>query len=304
MSVQKTNLVHSHGATVYNPLLDEPESEGVYMSRLIRTLYVVGFLALFMAASSWLALQARAAGQQEQAPAARPAGRGGPGGPPPARQEPPRSTRLEFPPLFFREDWKIDPNAPNVNNAEEPEQPITQGNVANPNLEVHVYGDQPGSRISNQTYNNMTYAMSLLCTSNWAITLRDKNNDVDLSGGVATIRWRTRISGFRYLHPIIKLADGTWLIGDKTSTYSTSWTVSEINLVDVRWRRFDPKNVIETGDGYWVDYPDLSRVEEIGFTDLMRGAGHGSAGGSRLDWIEVYGKPVPRTASGIKSSSR
>ena len=49
--------------------------------------------------------------------------------------------------------------------------------------------------------------MTLLCTSNCAITLRDKNNDVDLSGA-ATIRWRTRISGFRYLHPIIKLADG------------------------------------------------------------------------------------------------
>src|ERR1019366_7848527 len=57
--------------------------------------------------------------------------RGGPGGPPPPRQEPQRSTRIEFPSLFFREDWKIDPNAPNVNNAEEPEQPITQGNAAN-----------------------------------------------------------------------------------------------------------------------------------------------------------------------------
>lgn len=267
-----------------------------------RTPYVFAFLCLLLAGASWLALQtARAAVPQEQTPAARPAGRGGPGGPPPARQEPARSTRLDFPPLFFREDWKIDPNAPNVNNAEEPEQPITQGNVANPNLEVHVWGDQPGTRISNQTYNNLTYAMSLLCTSNWAVTLRDKNNDVDLSGVVSTIRWRTRISGFRYLHPVIKLADGTWLIGDKTSTYSTSWTVSEINLVDVRWRHFDPKNVIETGDGYWVDYPDLSRVEEVGFTDLMRGAGHGSAGGSRIDWIEVYGKPVPRTT---KTSSR
>jgi hypothetical protein len=145
--------------------------------------------------------------------------------------------------------------------------------------------------------------MTLLCTSNCAITLRDKNNDVDLSGA-ATIRWRTRISGFRYLRPIIKLADGTWLIGDKATPMSTAWVVSEIQLVDVRWRRLDVDNVIETGDGYWVDYPDLSRVEEIGFTDLMRGAGHGSAGGSRLDWIEVYGKPVPRNGAATKSSSR
>jgi hypothetical protein len=276
------------------------------MKKLTATLSMWAIAILFLGALG-LSAQNGGAGQQGQGRGAgaqqAQGGRGGPGGPPAARQEPARSTRIEFPPLFFREDWKIDPNAPNVNNADEPEQPITQGNAANPNLEVHVYGDQPGTRISNQTYNNLTYAMTLLCTSNCAITLRDKDNDVDLSGA-ATIRWRTRISGFRNLHPIIKLADGTWLIGDKASTMSTAWVVSEIQLVDVRWRRLDVKNVIETGDGYWVDYPDLSRVEEIGFTDLMRGAGHGSAGGSRLDWIEVYGKPIPRNGAATKSSSR
>ena len=175
------------------------------MPRLIRTVSVLGLLSLCLAGSAWLAGQAR--------PAA------GPQGPPAARQEPQRSTRLDFPPLFFREDWKVDPNAPNVNNADEPEQPITQGNAANASLEVHVYGDKAGTRIADQTYNNhLTYAMTLLCTSNCAITLRDKNNDVDLSGGVATLRWRTRLSGFHYLHPIVKLADGRWLIGDKTAS--------------------------------------------------------------------------------------
>jgi hypothetical protein len=280
------------------------------MRKFGATLSTLGVAILFLGGLR-LSAQGRGAGQQGQggATGAQQAQegqgrRGGPGGPPPPRQEPPRSTRIEFPSLFFREDWKIDPNAPNVNNAEEPEQPITQGNAANPNLEVHVYGDKAGTRISDQTYNNhLTYAMTLLCTSNCAITLRDKNNDVDLSGA-ATIRWRTRISGFRYLRPIIKLADGTWLIGDKATPMSTAWVVSEIQLVDVRWRRLDIDNVIETGDGYWVDYPDLSKVEEIGFTDLMRGAGHGSAGGSRLDWIEVYGKPVPRNGAATKSSSR
>ena len=189
-----------------------------------------------------------------------------------------------------------------MNTADEPEHPIGQGDVANPNLEVHVYGDKAGTRIADQTYNNhTTYAMTLLCTWNCAITLRDKNNDVDLSG-VATLRWRTRISGFHYLHPIIKLADGTWLIGDKAASLSTNWVESEIQLVDVRWRNLDINNVVEASDGYWVDYPDLSKVEEIGFTDLMRGSGHGSGGGSRVDWIEVYGKSVKRTAA--QSSSR
>jgi hypothetical protein len=266
--------------------------ERVHMPRLIRTVSVLGLLSFCLAGSNWLAGQAR------------PAQAGGPQAPPAAGQQPKRSLRLEFPPLFFREDWKLDPNAPNVNNADEPEHPVGQGDVANPNLEVHVYGDKAGTRISDQTYNNnLTYAMTLLCTSNCAITLRDKNNDVDLTGA-ASIRWRTRISGFHFLHPIIKLADGRWLIGDKTSSLSTNWMESEIPLVDVRWRNFDIQNVVEASDGYWVDYPDLSRVEEIGFTDLMRGAGHGSGGGSRVDWIEVYGKPAPRVASGTKSSSR
>jgi hypothetical protein len=273
------------------------------MRKCWATLSTLGVAILFLGGLRLSAQNSGAVQQQQGRATGAQQGRG-PGGPPPPRQEPQRSTRIEFPPLFFREDWKIDPNAPNVNNADEPEQPITQGNAANPTLEVHVYGDKAGTRISDQTYNNhLTYAMTLLCTSNCAITLRDKNNDVDLSGA-ATIRWRTRISGFRYLHPIIKLADGTWLIGDKATTMSTVWVVSEIQLVDVRWRRLDINNVIEAGDGYWVDYPDLSRVEEIGFTDLMRGAGHGSAGGSRLDWIEIYGKPVPRNGAATKSSSR
>jgi hypothetical protein len=257
------------------------------MPILIRTVSLLGLLSLCLVGSNCLA------GEPQ-----------GPGQPPRAGQQPQRSLVVKNPALFFREDWKLAKDVPNVNNAEEPEHTIGQGDVANPNLEVRLYGDKVGPRIADQTYNdNLTYAMTLLCTSNCAITLRDKSNDVDLTG-VATIRWRTRISGFHYLHPILKLADGTWLIGDKAASLSTNWVESEIQLVDVRWRRLDIENVIEARDGYWVDYPDLSRVEEIGFTDLMRGAGHGSGGGSRVDWIEVYGKPVPRVASGTKSSSR
>jgi hypothetical protein len=43
---------------------------------------------------------------------------------------------------------------------------------------------------------------------------------------------------------------------------------------------------------------DLSKVDEIGFTDLMPGSGHGDGGYSDLGWIEVYGKPVPRSGAG------
>ena len=200
----------------------------------------------------------------------------------------------QHPAMFLREDWKLAPGLPNINTPQEPEHAVVQGDVANPNLEVRLYGDKAGLVAVNQpNNNNLTYVMTLLCTADCAITLRDRNNDVDLTG-LATIRWRTKVSGFHLLRPIVKLADGTWLVGDHATAYSTDWVESEIQLVDVRWRILNIDRVIEgRGGDNWAEKPNLSRVEEIGFTDLMPGGGHG-APGSRIDWIEVYGKPVPR----------
>jgi hypothetical protein len=50
----------------------------------------------------------------------------------------------------------------------------------------------------------------------------------------------------------------------------------------------DISSVIE---GAPVSHPDFTRVDEIGFTDLMRGGQRAAC--SRLDWIEVYGKVIP-----------
>jgi hypothetical protein len=46
--------------------------------------------------------------------------------------------------------------------------------------------------------------------------------------------------------------------------------------------------------GDWVNAPNLSRVDEIGFADLMPGSGHGQGGWSDVARIEVYAKPVKR----------
>jgi len=51
------------------------------------------------------------------------------------------------------------------------------------------------------------------------------------------------------------------------------------------------KTIVE---GKWEPNPDLSRVEEIGCTDLM--VGGRTPASSRLDWIEIHGHPVPRAA--------
>jgi len=111
---------------------------------------------------------------------------------------------------------------------------------------------------------------------------------VDLTG-FARIIWRSKQQGFRSLHLVLKLADGTWLVSSQSDGPSKDWRVHEFNIMDITWHKLNIKDIFETTPAPGAD---LSRVEEIGFTDLMRGGG--SIACSRLDWIEVYGKPVKK----------
>ena len=47
----------------------------------------------------------------------------------------------------------------------------------------------------------------------------------------------------------------------------------------------------------WVQNPDLSKVDEVGFADLMPASGHGTGGYIHLGSIEVYGRAVARAAA-------
>ena len=183
------------------------------------------------------------------------------------------------PGLFFREDWKETP----------PETPATQAHVANPELVLSLHG--PGKAGIRKSHHDKPaddpyYIWTGACPANCAVGLRHKSASVDLTG-LARIRWRTKQTGFRELRLILKLADGTWLIGDQSDGPSQDWRVKEFNVTDIRWRRLDIAKVIE---GAWVDRPDLAKVSEIGWTDLMSGGG--TPASSRVDWIEVYGKAV------------
>jgi len=166
------------------------------------------------------------------------------------------------------------------------------------NLELKLYG--PGSSdvriVHHQSpEDDPTYIWSGSAPANWAVTIRDRNNYVDLSGSVAKIRWRTKEAGFHLLRPVLKLADGTFLVGSHVESYAQDWLETEFALADVRWRVLDEKNVVESRmEAGWKSNPDLTRVDEVGFTDLTRGSGGGPGGGSRVDWIEVYGFPLAR----------
>jgi len=113
-----------------------------------------------------------------------------------------------------------------------------------------------------------------------------------LSGNLAKIRWVVRTSGFHQVRPVLKLADGTWLVGDHVTGPNADFNVSDISISDVRWLKLDIDRVVAVGT--WVERPNLSKVDEVGFADLMPGSGHGSGGYANIGRIEVYGKPVKR----------
>jgi hypothetical protein len=190
------------------------------------------------------------------------------------------------PGLFFREDW----------NHKEPFEEVTQEHVANPDLLQTTWGPG-GSGIKKRHHgrdDEPYYIWSGACPGNWALTLRHKDAYADLTGR-SRIRWRTMETGFRRLHIVLKLADGAWLVSDESTGASSDWCESDFVVADLHWRRLDIKEIFE---GFPVAKPDLSRVDEIGFTDLMRGmlspAGMSSPAASRVDWIEVYARAVKR----------
>jgi hypothetical protein len=193
------------------------------------------------------------------------------------------------PPLFLKEEWKQTPAGG--------EHPVTPESIGNPNLELKLYG--PSSKEIQLTgaasdENNPIHVWTGTCTSPCAVAFRDKNNMVDLSG-LARIRWNTKMSGFHQIRPIVKLADGTWLIGDRTDGSTRDWIVSEFNVADVRWLRLDIAQVVTKGN--IVENVDLTKVDEVGFADLIPGSGHGAGGWADVAQVEVYGRPVARAGA-------
>jgi hypothetical protein len=218
----------------------------------------------------------------------------------PAGEKPaaPRGPRvaLTFPPVFFSEAWSRPADSKG-------QIPVTPVNVSNANLELHVYGPDAKDLTISGNPNDEAMPFNLwtgLCTAPVTATLRDKNNYVDLTG-LAKVRWVTRASGFHVIRPVVKLADGTWLVGDHGDSSTTTFLESEFSFTGMRWIKLDPERGVTIGvygpvgeASSWIANPDLSKVDEVGFVDLMPGTGHGSGGWVNLGKIQVFGKPVPR----------
>jgi hypothetical protein len=213
-------------------------------------------------------------GMAASALAQQPAGRGGGGG---------RGQAAQPPPLFFKETWKDGPG--NV--------PVTQAAVVNPDLQLTLYGTgKEDFGITSE--GGVPHIWTGLCATACALTLSKKDSFVDLTGK-AKIRWSLKTSGFHEVRPVLKLADGTLLVGDHTDADTFDYRESEIYVSQVHWLKLDGPTVQTKGT--LLDKVDLSKVDAVGFADLSPGSGHGTGGYSDVAWIEVYGKPVARDAA-------
>lgn len=176
-------------------------------------------------------------------------------------------------PRFFREDWAESP----------PSLPITQTHVADSELTLHLYG--PGGDLVKKSHHEEPpldpyYVWSGRCDGTWALTLSREGAAVDLAGPNAEIQWRSRPSGLRAIRVVLKQSDGTWLVSEQADTLRGAWHTKTFPVSRLRWHQLDIDRITE---GVRVEDPDLGRVTEVGFTDLMRGGGQPGLVPHRLD---------------------
>ncbi len=216
----------------------------------------------------------------------------------PAGDAPPKATVA---PLAFKVDWVRPASQENTKVRYMP----AQENIADPNVEIKYYGaakqilttGAPGSGL-------VPYGVwTGTATGPFAMTFRLKSGYIDLTG-LANIKWFTKTSGFHVVRPVVKLANGTMLVGDAAFASVTQLSESQFFVGSVHWIKLDPEKIVTLNSGraaanpsgeIWAPNPDLSKVDEIGFVDLMPGSGHGTGGWIQLGNMEVFGKTVPRT---------
>lgn len=204
------------------------------------------------------------------------------------------------PPLLFREVWQQPPHTGALNDQN---RRITQQALTNPDLQLHLYGTDARD-VQVALHHGLHDLWTGFTTSPVAVTLSDSKGYFDLTG-LARMRWLARTEDLHILHPVVKLADGTLLVSSQAfqspqrpmdgrngaNAYSGDFVVADITFDDQRWFKLDPVRIVTTRE---VANPDLSRVAEIGFVDLMPGGGHGFAGCSNVSWIELYALTHPQ----------
>jgi len=206
-----------------------------------------------------------------------------PATPAPGTQKPGMNAR---PPLLFSEPWRLPPY---TGEQTDENMRFTPAVVTNPRIEVTLYG-QDAKAIRAAVHEERIDLWNGMATSPVAITLRDRRTAVDLTDA-ARLRWIVRTNAIHLLHPVVKLADGRLLVGDRGITTHGEFLTVEIAFSGMRWYALDPMKVVVLTE---VTNPDLRKVDEVGLAMLSPGGGHGIAGSANLSTVELFAHPVPR----------
>jgi hypothetical protein len=190
------------------------------------------------------------------------------------------------PPLLFKEEWRVPRHQ---GPATDENMRFTPEVVTNERIEAKLYGPA-ASVIRAAEHEGRVDLWTGLATSPVAVTLRDKRNYIDLTG-LARVRWMVRTSSIHTLYPAVKLADGTYIAGNRGISTDGEFVQVEIVFGGMRWFKLDPQKVVVTSE---VKNPDLSRVDEVGLVTLAPGGGHGVAGSANLSTVELFARAVPR----------
>jgi len=201
----------------------------------------------------------------------------------PATQKPGMAPR---PPLLYSESWRLPPHTgePNDENMR-----FTTQVVTNPALEVTLLGPD-ASVVRAAEHEERVDLWNGMATSPVALTIRDRRSYVDLTGA-ARLRWIVRTNAIHTLHPVVRLADGRLIVGDRGIDTHGEFLTVEVAFSGMRWYGLDPDRVIVLTE---VVNPDLRRVDEVGLAALAPGGGHGIAGSANLSTVELYAYPVRR----------
>lgn len=206
-----------------------------------------------------------------------------PGATAPPGQSPAMTPR---PPLLFDEAWQLPPH---TGEPDDVNMRFTPAVVTNPRIEVRLYGPD-ASVIRAAEHEERVDLWTGMAKSPVALTIRDRRNYVDLTDA-ARLSWIVRTNAIHTLYPVVKLANGALIVGERAVTTFGEFLRVEVAFSGMRWYGLDPDRIVVLTE---VVDPELSRVDEVGLVTLAPGGGHGIAGSANLSAVELFAYPVPR----------
>jgi hypothetical protein len=190
------------------------------------------------------------------------------------------------PPLLYREVWRLPPH---TGEPTDENMRFTPAVVTDARIEVKLYGPD-ATVVRAAEHEGRIDLWTGMASSPVAIVVRDRRNFVDLTDA-ARLRWIVRTNAIHTLYPVVKLADGRLIVGDRGITTHGEFLQVEVAFSGMRWYGLDPARLVVLTE---VMNPDLRKVDEVGLATLAPGGGHGIAGSANLSTVELFAHPSPR----------